>query len=85
MIMVVFSSISAAMSFAMAIPQFRAEVNAWFGRTTTLDAQKPDRALQFVFLMFCYSSPLLMAGFVGLLSYVIQKVTSWRVEEEEAE
>jgi hypothetical protein len=74
---VVFAAISMAIMMASRVPIIANNVNEFFGLPATAKPDKPDRTTHLIFLLFCYSSPLLLATWVGLVhsaySYILSR------------
>jgi len=64
--LIVFAAFSMVMMFASRVPAITNSINDFFGLPQTAKADKPDRSAHLFFLLFCYSSPLLLAMWVGL-------------------
>ena len=65
--LVVFAGISMVIMFAARVPIIANSINDFMGLPHTTKPDKPDRTTHLVFLLFCYSSPLLFAMWLGLL------------------
>jgi hypothetical protein len=63
----VFAVISLVIMLAARVPIIANSVNDVLGLPRTAKPDKPDRTTHLIFLLFCYSSPLLLAMWVGLL------------------
>jgi hypothetical protein len=59
--------------FAARVPAISNTVNDFFGVAQTAKPDKPDRSTHLLFLLFCYSSPLMLAMWVGLLHMFLTK------------
>ncbi|MDZ4852599.1 MAG: hypothetical protein SGI77_25195 [Pirellulaceae bacterium] len=65
--MAVFSTMSATLLWASRLPLITNELNAWMGTVPSTNRDGSDRGTQLMFLIFCYSSPLLMAACLNLI------------------
>jgi hypothetical protein len=65
--MVVFAGISLAIALASRVPLISNGINDIFGLPQTAKSDKPDRTTHLLFLLFCYSSPLLFAMWISIL------------------
>ena len=63
LMMLVFSIISAGLYHASRVPAINEEWQSLFGRSGT--STHTDRSLHIVFLLFTYTTPLLMAGLLS--------------------
>jgi hypothetical protein len=71
--MIVFAGISLAMMLASQVPIIANGINSVLGLPETAQEGKPDRTTHLFFLLFCYTSPLLMAMLVSF----VQMFLSW--------
>jgi len=67
--MVIFSTMSASLLWASRLPLVSNELNAWMGTVPSTNRDGSDRRTQLMFLILCYSSPLLMAATLNLLLF----------------
>ncbi|MEI7458599.1 MAG: hypothetical protein WCK15_04270 [Pirellula sp.] len=65
--MVVFAGVSMVIMLAARVPTIANSINEFFGLPQTAKQGKPDRTTHLIFLLFCYSSPLMFAMWVGIL------------------
>lgn len=65
--MVVFAGISLAIALGSRVPLIANGINDLFGLPQTAKSDKPDRTTHLLFLLFCYSSPLLFAMWISIL------------------
>ncbi len=65
--MILFAFLSLGMSMAACVPLISNSVNAFLGLPQLAQPDKPDRSTHLFFLLFCYSSPLLLSLCIGLL------------------
>ena len=70
--MVVFSTMSACLLWASRLTLVTNELNAWTGTIPSTNQDGSDRGTQLMFLIFCYSAPLLMAASLNLLVVAIR-------------
>ncbi len=54
------------LGYALFLPSVRAELNAWLGRPTEEGQLEDNRRMHIIFLMMCYSAPLVL-GLVARL------------------
>ena len=72
--LVVCAAFSFLLMMAAHVPAIANTVNDFFGIAQTVKADKPDRGTHLYFLLFCYSSPLLLTMIVGLMQIFFVKV-----------
>jgi hypothetical protein len=60
------------------VPAISNTVNDFLGIPQRAKPDKPDRAKHLYFLLFCYSSPLLLALFVGLFHMASARWIAWQ-------
>jgi hypothetical protein len=72
--LVVCAAFSLLLMMAAHVPAIANTVNDFFGIAQTVKADKPDRGTHLYFLLFCYSSPLLLTMIVGLLQIIFVRV-----------
>jgi hypothetical protein len=65
--MIVCAFISLALMLASQVPAITSGLNDALGLPSTGSRDKPDRTAHLIFLLFCYTSPLLLALILGLL------------------
>lgn len=65
--MVVFAGVSMVIMLAARVPTIANSINEFFGLPQTAKQGKTDRTTHLIFLLFCYSSPLMFAMWVGIL------------------
>jgi len=63
-IMAIVSVMSACLLWASRLPLVTNEIHLWLGTTPAANDDGTDRGAQLVFLLFCYSAPLLMAALI---------------------
>jgi len=68
-----FAAFSLLIMFASRVPAISNTVNDFLGVAQTAKPDKPDRSTHLFFLLFCYSSPLMLAMWVGLLHMFLAK------------
>ena len=68
-----FAAFSLLIMFAARVPAIANTVNDFFGIAQSAKPDKPDRSTHLLFLLFCYSSPLMLAMWVGLLHMFLTK------------
>ncbi len=67
LVMFIFSITSTALFWASQLPRVNEEIHSWFGTVPSVNQDGSSRDIQLGLLLFCYSSPLLMAGFLNLV------------------
>ena len=72
--MVVFAGVSMVIMLAARVPVIANSINEFFGLPQTAKSGKPDRATHLIFLLFCYSSPLMFAMYVGILHSIASRL-----------
>jgi small-conductance mechanosensitive channel len=72
--MAVFSVMSACLLWACRLPLVTDELHAWMGTVASTNKDGTDRGMQLMFLLFCYSTPLLLAGTLNLLFVTVRFV-----------
>ena len=70
--MAVFAVTSACFLFASQLPIVSKEIYAWMGTVPPKNANENDRFFQLIFLIICYSSPLVLAAFLNILVHGIR-------------
>lgn len=78
LLMVVFAFISAGLFYAMRVPAIRQEVSLLFGIESNDGAEDVGRFAQLAFIMFTFTSPLLLAAVLSLIvsfSQALQRKT----------
>ncbi|MEQ1828410.1 MAG: hypothetical protein ABL921_20785 [Pirellula sp.] len=65
--MFIFAAISTVIMLAARVPIIANSLNEFFGLPQSPKSDKPDRTTHLLFLLFCYTSPLLLATWLGLL------------------
>ena len=84
--LVVCAAFSFLLMMAAHVPAIANTVNDFFGVAQTVKADKPDRSTHLYFLLFCYSSPLLLTMIVGLMQiFFIRVLTVGRTLENGTE
>ena len=68
--LVVFAAISMLLMFAARVPIVANSINEFLGLPQTAKPDTPDRTTHLIFLLFCYSSPLVLAMWVSLLNSI---------------
>jgi uncharacterized iron-regulated membrane protein len=63
-LMIVSSVMSASLLWASRLPMVTNEVHLWLGTTPAANQDGTDRGTQLIFLLFCYSAPLLLAALI---------------------
>jgi hypothetical protein len=71
LLMVVFAGLGLLVYNAMNVPAITNELDAWLGRQSKTVDKADSREAQIVFVMFCYSAPLLLGILVHGLHQVI--------------
>ena len=86
--MVVFAGFSLLIYNAMNVPAITNELDAWLGRQSRTVNTADSREAQIVFVMFCYSAPLLLGILVHGLHQVInffdRRMRDRELEEDQA-
>jgi hypothetical protein len=84
--MAVFAVTSACFLFASQLPLVSKEIHAWMGTVPSKNTDGGDRFLQLIFLIICYSSPLLLAAVLNLfvvgIRYLEANQTTRQVESD---
>ncbi len=62
MMMVIFAVISAGLFYASQVPAVQSELNALIGTKSAGTAEDIGRSAQITFIMFTFTSPLILAG-----------------------
>ena len=68
LVMVVVAGAALMFSYALFLPSVRSELDAWMGRTVDLGDVGENRRSQIIFLMLCYSAPMIL----GLAARLVQ-------------
>jgi predicted permease len=68
--MTILCAMSAAMFYASRVPAIYNEVFSWFGKE--VEPEETKRTVHLTFLLFTYSSPLLLACLLGLIVSVLR-------------
>ncbi len=69
--MVVFAGVSLLFYNALNVPAITNELDAWLGRQSKTVETADSRESQIIFVMFCYSAPLMLGILVHTLHLVI--------------
>ncbi|MEM9586389.1 MAG: hypothetical protein AAGA03_03835 [Planctomycetota bacterium] len=72
LMMVVFAVISAGFFYASMVPAVRDDLNALVGSNEAIESGKMNRLAHIGFIMFTFTSPLLMACLMGLFVTAIR-------------
>ncbi len=72
--MAVFSVMSACLLWASRLPLVANELRIWTGTVPSTNRDGTDRGMQLMFLIFCYSTPLLMAATLNLVCVAVRAV-----------
>lgn len=86
MVMVVFSVASTLLLWAAQLPRINEELHAWLGTVPSVNDDGTSRDVQLGMLLFCYSSPLVMAGFLNGIVLVVrwfERRNATKVNEED--
>ena len=62
LMMVIFAVISAGLFYASQVPTVQAEINGLIGKKSAAAAEDIGRTAQTTFIMFTFTSPLILAG-----------------------
>ncbi len=76
LIMVVFSLMSAGLFYAVRVPAVAREVDSMLGKPDST-ATSSDRRAQLIFVLFCYATPLLTVGVLGMGMTVVKHARRW--------
>jgi hypothetical protein len=77
-VMVIMATMMAGLLFATRLPLITNELKAWFGQVpSSSDLTGNERRTQLYFLLFCYSSPLLMTAFLHLMVTTVRSAVRW--------
>jgi len=82
-LMVVISAVSAILLWATRLPSVSNEIHLWLGTTPAVNQDGTDRGTQLVFLLFCYSAPLMVVGLLNSTRMIMQVIEGWRSSKEE--
>jgi hypothetical protein len=84
--MAVFAVTSACFLFASQLPIVSKELHAWMGTVPPKNAGGSDRFFQLIFLIICYSSPLILAAVLNLfvrgIHYLESKQSPRNIDED---
>jgi hypothetical protein len=83
MSMFVFAALSMLIMFAARVPIIANTIHDFFGLPLSPKPDKPDRTSHLVFLLFCYTSPLLLATWVGLMHSAGKYLASLRERSQQ--
>ena len=73
MLMLIFSFVSAGLFYASRVPAIQDEVSMLMtGEVPIPTDEKPARLAQIPFVMFTFTSPLLLAGFIATVMSILQ-------------
>lgn len=81
LVMVVAAATALMFTYALFLPSVTSELNAWMGRSSALGDVGENRRAQIVFLMLCYSAPMIL----GLAARLIQlggRMLASRLEDQ---
>lgn len=88
LLMVVFAGFSLLIYNAMNVPAITNELDAWLGRQSRTVNTADSREAQIVFVMFCYSAPLMLGILVhGLhqgINFLDRRMRDRELEEDES-
>ncbi|OYP31130.1 hypothetical protein [Rhodopirellula sp. MGV] len=74
LLMVVFAFMSAALFYASRVPMIREEISVLLYGKTSDGGEDAGRLAHRAFIMFTFTSPLLLAGTLSLIMGVLQKM-----------
>ena len=74
LLMVVGAGLGMLIVYALRVPAFTSELNAWLGRTDVDVDLANARQAQLIFALFTYSAPMGLGILVFLLHYVLNKL-----------
>ena len=83
--LVVCAAFSMLIMMAARVPAISNSVNDFFGMARVTKPDKPDRSTHLFFLLFCYSSPLLLAMWIGLLQMFITRFVQIRIDQQQSD
>jgi uncharacterized protein with PQ loop repeat len=69
--MVVFAFMSLLIMFAARVPAIANSISDLLGVARTVKSDRPDRSTHLFMLLFCYTSPLLLMLWVGMLRSIL--------------
>ena len=70
--------------YAFFLPSVTSELNAWIGRSTPPSNEDDSRHAQIVFLLLCYSAPMILGLAARLVQLAVRKLAlRWAVENED--
>ncbi len=72
--MAVFSIMSACLLWASRLPLVSDELRVWTGTIPSTNRDGTDRGMQLMFLLFCYSTPLLLTGTLFLILKAVRAI-----------
>lgn len=68
-------------AYALFLPSVTSELNAWLGRAVDLGEVGENRRAHIVFLMLCYSAPMIL-GLVARLIQIGGRMLAKRLEDQ---
>ncbi len=80
LVMMVAAATALMFTCALMLPPVTSELNAWMGRTVDLGDVGENRRSQIVFLMICYSAPMIL-GLMARLIHLGGRVLSKQLDE----
>lgn len=80
---VVMAATAMLVGYALFLPSVTTELNAWLGRTVTPGDQDENRRAQIVFLILCYSMPMILAVAARGVQLVGRKLASRLAEGDQ--
>ncbi len=85
LLMVIGAGVAMLVYNAMQVPAVTAELDAWLGRQTRVVNAADGREAQIVFILFCYSAPLMLGILVHSLHLLVNFMdrTPTRTDEDE--
>ncbi|MGN6548128.1 MAG: hypothetical protein ACTHK7_24040 [Aureliella sp.] len=83
LLMVVAAAGTALVGYALFLPSVTTELNAWLGRTVAPGDEDQNRFRQIVFLILCYSMPMILAAAARAVQLAGRKLASWLPREDQ--
>lgn len=81
LVMMVAAATALMFAYALFLPAVTSEFNAWLGRTVDLGEVGENRRAQIVFLMLCYSAPMIL-GLAARLIQIGGRMLAKRLEDK---
>jgi hypothetical protein len=85
LVMAVFAVMSACLVFAAQLPLVSREIHAWLGSVPSENKDGSDRFVQLLFLLICYSAPLLVAAVLNAGMRSLRALQAWQARRSRPE